>query len=288
MTTHNVVDTPWHAVILAGGKGTRLKPFTDHLPKPLIPLGKIPILELIIRQLKGYGFQQVTLCVGHMAELIHAHFGNGDDFGLPIHYTFEDSPLGTAGPLAFLSALPEHFLVMNADLVTDLNFKLLMEEHIQHQSMATLATFQRTTQIEFGVLDFVNNTQDISGFREKPTLVHSVCMGIHALHRDVLRYIPVGEFCGIDTLVSRLMNDGHRVRAYKFDGYWLDIGRHTDYETAQRDFEQMRHRLLPQEGTHKGPLKKASPPKVLYKTKDSKISNASRRAINKTVSAVEG
>ena len=111
--------------------------------------------------------------------------------------------------------------------------------------MATLATFQRTTQIEFGILDFVNNTNEIAGFREKPTLVHSVCMGIHALNKSVVQYIPKGEFCGIDTLVTRLMNDTHTVRAYKFDGYWLDIGRHTDYETAQRDFEPMRHRLLP-------------------------------------------
>ena len=235
----------WHAVILAGGKGTRLRPFTDTLPKPLVPLGNIPILELIIKQLKLYGFKRVTLCVGHMAELIHAHFGEGQKFGISIDYTFEDSPLGTAGPLAFLPHLPENFLVMNADIVTDLNFKALMEEHIHNQAVATLATFQRTTQIEFGILDFVNNTNEIAGFREKPTLVHSVCMGIHALNKAVIQYIPKGEFCGIDTLVTRVMNDTHTVRAYKFDGYWLDIGRHTDYETAQRDFEQMRHRLLP-------------------------------------------
>jgi len=211
----------------------------------MVPLGKMPILELIIRQLKTHGFHDITLCVGHMAEHIQAHFGDGHFLGVNITYTFEDKPLGTAGPLAFLSNLPENFLVMNADVVTDLNFRQLMTTHIQYQQLATLAVHQRTTQIEFGVIDFVDNSNAIQAFKEKPTLIHSVCMGIHALNRQVLDYIPHNEFCGIDTLMSRLMADNHTVHAHKFDGYWLDIGRHTDYSTAQRDFKQMQHRLLP-------------------------------------------
>jgi NDP-mannose synthase len=236
-----------HAVILAGGKGTRLKPYTDRLPKPLVPLGGMPILELIIRQLAHHGFQTITLCVGHMAEHIHAYFGDGARFGLHIEYTQEEKPLGTAGPLAVLKNLPEHLLVMNADVVTDLNFTELMRTHREHGGMATLAAYQKTTQIEFGILDMMPNGNKISGFREKPTLVHSVCMGIHAIHRDALQYIPANEFCGIDMLMERLMQAGHSVHAHHFEGYWLDIGRHTDYATAQRDFDRMKHRLLPPE-----------------------------------------
>jgi NDP-mannose synthase len=233
------------AVILAGGKGTRLKPFTNSLPKPLIPLGNTPVLELIIQQLKLYGFTNITLAVGHLSELIKAYFGDGAKWGVNLHYVFESHPLGTAGPLLNIPNLSDDFLVLNADLVTELNLADLFETHVKQGNMATLAVNQRTTQIEFGVLELAGERHQITQFNEKPTLVHSVCMGIHALNKQALSYLNPNEFCGIDQLMARMMNDGHAIYAFPFEGYWLDIGRHTDYETAQADFERMQHRLLP-------------------------------------------
>jgi NDP-mannose synthase len=248
-----------HAVILAGGKGTRLKPFTDCTPKPMVPLGKMPILELIIKQLVYHGFKEATLCIGHMAEQIQGYFGNGSKFGIRIHYNFEDKPLGTAGPLASIQGLPQHFLVMNADVVTDLDYANFMQQHIAQNRVATVATYQKTTQIEFGILDIKPDTNRIHGFHEKPTLVHSVCMGIYALSLDVVRLIPHHQFCGIDTLMERIMQEGLDIQAYPFEGYWLDIGRHTDYSTALRDYAGMEDRLLPKDQATKQHIQTLKP-----------------------------
>jgi NDP-sugar pyrophosphorylase family protein len=242
------------AVVLAGGKGSRLKPYTDHCPKPLLPVGPMPVLELILRQLKHHGFKQVYLAVGHKAEQLQAYFGDGQALGLQLHYLFETQPLGTAGPLLNLPpTMPPHFLVMNADLVTELNFGQLYQTHCQQGAWATVCTHPRTLQLEFGVIE-LNPEQAgaIQAFKEKPTLVHSVCMGIYMLSHQALAYLKTGEPCGIDQLLQRLLSQGHGVQAFNFEGYWMDIGCPSDYEAAQRDFEPLRQRLLPPSVAAKG------------------------------------
>jgi NDP-mannose synthase len=234
------------AVIMAGGLGTRLRPFTNALPKPLVPIGDRPVLDLILHQLKGAGFSHVTLAVGHLAELIQAYFGDGRKWGLKLDYTFEDKPLGTIGPLATLTDLPEQFLVMNADLLTNLPFAQLMAQHQANKALVTLATRTLTTQIEYGVLSLDDSGGQVLQFTEKPTLRHTASLGIHVLSRQVLGQIPSGQLFGLDHLMHGLLNAGQPINVFPFEGYWLDIGRPGDYEQAVAEFEQWKDHLLPE------------------------------------------
>lgn len=241
---------PGRAIILAGGQGTRLKPYTTLFPKALVPLEEMPVLELVLRQLKHYGFTEITLAVGHLCELIEAFFGNGSKLGISITYAREDKPLGTAGPLKALTDLPENFLVMNADIVSDLDFRTLFDFHRQprengEKNLATIAVYQRTSKIDFGVLEFDSQSHLIHNFIEKPILEHSVSMGIYVFNRAVRDSIPDNTFFGFDQLVKVLIQEQKAIQAYPFNGYWLDIGRVDDYETAVTDFQKMRHVLLP-------------------------------------------
>ncbi len=246
------------AIILAGGQGTRLKPYTTLFPKALVPLEEMPVLELVIRQLKYYGFTELTLAVGHLSELIEAFFGNGSKWGVNITYAREDKPLGTAGPLRALGDLPENFLVMNADIVSDINYRSLFDFHCRCNAearpaesnlaainLATIAVFRRTSKIDFGVLEFDSETHRINKFIEKPMLEHSVSMGIYVFNNRVREFIPEDTFFGFDQLMRTLIQSKQPVQAYPFNGYWLDIGRVDDYETAVNDFQQMRGLLVP-------------------------------------------
>lgn len=256
------------AIILAGGQGTRLKPYTTLFPKALVPLGEMPVLELVIRQLKGYGFREITLAVGHLSELIQAYFGDGRKWGVSITYAHEEKPLGTAGPLKALSDLPDNVLVMNADIVSDIDYRALFEAHVRpgintklassakgaalnaeldpaDLPLATIATYRRTSKIDFGVLEFDADSHRIHNFVEKPMLEHSVSMGIYVFNRRVREFIPDNTFFGFDQLVKTLIQEQQPIQAYPFSGYWLDIGRVDDYETAVTDFQTMRHLLLP-------------------------------------------
>ncbi|WP_373533165.1 NDP-sugar synthase [Vampirovibrio sp.] len=238
------------AIILAGGQGTRLKPYTTLFPKALVPLGEMPVLELVLRQLKAHGFTEITLAVGHLSELIEAFFGDGRKLGLSITYAREDQPLGTAGPLKAMTDLPENFLVMNADIVSDINFGALFNFHCQANpseapNLATIAVYRRTSKIDFGVLEFDSDTHRIHNFIEKPMLEHSVSMGIYLFNRAILDFIPENTFFGFDQLMKRLIAEQQSIQAYPFNGYWLDIGRVDDYETAVTDFQNKRELLLP-------------------------------------------
>lgn len=237
------------AIILAGGQGTRLKPYTTLFPKALVPLEEMPVLELVIRQLKRHGFTELTLAVGHLSHLIEAYFGDGSRWGVNITYARESKPLGTAGPLRALADLPENFLVMNADIVSDINYRELFEfhtrSHEQSGALATVAVYRRTSKIDFGVLEFDSETHRIQNFIEKPMLEHSVSMGIYVFNRGVRDLIPENEFFGFDQLMKALIREERRVQAYPFNGYWLDIGRVDDYETAVADFQNLRPVLLP-------------------------------------------
>lgn len=233
-----------HAVILAGGKGTRLRPYTTILPKPLMPIGEMPILEVVLRQLKAAGFNKVTLAVGFLAELLQAFFGNGEKLGVEIVYSFEDKPLGTVGPLKKIGDLPDCFLVMNGDILTDIDYRELFNFHMEKKAKLTIATYKRKVNVEYGVLN-INSDNFLTKYVEKPTLDYTVSMGIYVFNRDVLQYVPKDGYFDLPQLVQKLLKQGEKVASFPFEGYWLDIGRNDDYAIAIEDFEKKRHELLP-------------------------------------------
>lgn len=231
------------AVILAGGRGTRLAPYTVAFPKPLMPLGDVPILEVVVRQLVHYGFDHVTLAVGHLAELLQAFFGDGSKHGIRIDYSREEKPMGTAGPLRAIRDLPENFLVMNGDLLTDLDYADLMRTHAAQGNDATIGVYEKQVKIDLGVLERDPDGR-ITDYREKPTLGYEVSMGVYAFSRSVLEYVPDGYF-DFPSLVLELIRRNRPIRGYPFHGLWLDIGRAEDYAAAIETFERERKRFLP-------------------------------------------
>jgi NDP-sugar pyrophosphorylase family protein len=231
------------AVILAGGKGTRLRPYTVVLPKPLMPIGEYPILEVIIRQLVQAGFKHITLAVNHQAEIIKAFFQNGERWGIRIDYSLEDKPLGTMGPLRLIKDLPEHFLVMNGDILTDLDFTQFYDSHVDDDSIFTISSMRREHKIDYGVLDS-DATGLLCGFREKPGVSYEVSMGVYMVSTRALQQIPLGRPYGFDSLMLDLMAAQSPATVRPFDGYWLDIGRPDDYAQAIDEFESMKSRFL--------------------------------------------
>jgi len=234
------------AVVLAGGKGTRLSPYTKVLPKPLMPIGDMPILEVILRQMKLAGITDVILTVGHLSELLRAFFQDGSRLGLNITYSYEDSPLGTAGPLAFVPDLNETFLVMNGDVLSTLPLNELIQFHREQKALATIATHHRRVKVDLGVIQW-NGDACITGYIEKPTYDYSVSMGVYIFEPKVLTYIPRGQYYDFPDLVKKLIDVKEKVTGYRFDGYWQDLGRPDDYESAAQDFDQMRDQFLPGE-----------------------------------------
>jgi NDP-mannose synthase len=226
------------AIILAGGLGTRLKPYTISLPKPLVPIRNKPILDIVLKQLASNGFQHVTVAVNHQADIIQAYFKDGEKWGLKIDYSLESKPLGTMGPLKLIQDLPDNFIVMNGDLLTDLNFREFFEQHCNTQSLFTISSFQRKEKIDFGVLD-VNDLGQLVGFREKPKMEFNCSMGIYAARKSILDYIPENEFFGFDQLMSKLLQYQKPIQVRLHNGYWLDIGRPEDYEKANDEFEKI-------------------------------------------------
>lgn len=222
------------AVILAGGKGTRLSPYTTVLPKPLVPIGDRPILEIVITWLREAGIREMVVSVGHLAELIRAFFGNGEKWGVRLDYIIEDEPLGTIGPLSLMSDLGEHFLVLNGDVLTDLDVGAMYEDHRQSDATLTVATYRREVNIDFGVLRYNPGSLRIEGFEEKPTIPYDVSMGVYLLRKRCLEFVPRGRHFGFDQLVLTLLEKGEPVRSYPHSGRWLDIGRPEDYDRANR------------------------------------------------------
>lgn len=229
------------AVILAGGKGTRLRPFTVNFPKPLVPLNDKPVLEVLIDSLMRHGVTDITLTLGHLAELVKAYFGHRPHLAqsITLRYIVEEEPTGTAGSLALVSGLDKTFLVMNGDLVTDLNFHALIRFHRQHQALLTIATHSRRVKIDFGVLE-CDHSGRVTGYLEKPENTYQVSMGIYVYEPAVLRYIVPGEHLDFNDLVMRLVREGEPVRTYPADCLWLDIGRPDDYARAQELFSEPR------------------------------------------------
>jgi NDP-mannose synthase len=234
------------AVVLAGGKGTRLAPYTKILPKPLMPIGDMPILEVLLHQMKAAGVDEVVLTVGHLSELLRAFFQDGSQLGMRISYSYEKIPLGTAGPVALIEGLDDTFLVTNGDVLTTLNFRDLIRFHREEKAIATIAAHKRQQKIDLGVIESDGNSR-ITGYIEKPSTEYLVSMGVYVFEPRILDYIPVGEYLDFPNLVTKLISAGEKVVGYKFDGYWQDLGRPDDYESAAQDFEKMRSQFLPEE-----------------------------------------
>lgn len=226
------------AVILAGGRGTRLRPYTVAIPKPLVPVGNYPILEIIIRQLSRDGFRHITLAVNHQAEIIRAFFGDGSKWNVEIDYSLEDKPLSTMGPLRLIPDLPENFLVMNGDILTDLSFRNLASYHISEGNMFTISSHRRDERVDYGGPD-VDEDGRLSGFREKPLNCYQVSMGIYMINRNVLDLIPRDVFYGFDDLMRDLLAANTPPSVCIHDGTWLDIGRPDDYAIAVEQFENL-------------------------------------------------
>lgn len=224
------------AVILAGGKGTRLHPYTVVFPKPLVPVDDMPILEIVLRQLKASGITRVTIAVGHLAHLLQAFFGDGKALGLEIDYAIEDTPLGTAGPLSNIHDLDDTFLVMNGDILTNLNYGDLIRQHRQQGAMVSIASYHRQVTLDFGVIE-TNADTTLRDYVEKPTFEYLVSMGIYVFEPEVLSRLKPNKKFDFPDLVKLLIAEGQRVRSYAFDGYWLDIGRPDDYATATEQFQ---------------------------------------------------
>jgi NDP-sugar pyrophosphorylase family protein len=232
------------AVILAGGKGTRLAPYTAVFPKPLMPVDGIPILEVIVKQLAHFRIKDLIFTVSPQSEaLLSAYFGDGRKFGVDVCYSKEEKPLGTAGPLSLLSGLTDTFLVMNGDILTTLNYQRLVGYHRRHHGMVTIAMTQKRVALELGVMEF-NRARQLTRYVEKPTLSYSVSMGIYVFEKEVLKWVPSGKYLDFPELIQKLLKGGVKVVCYPSNDFWLDIGRHEDYEEAQKKFQAMRKKLL--------------------------------------------
>jgi NDP-sugar pyrophosphorylase family protein len=231
------------AVILAGGRGRRLEPYTTVLPKPLMPVGEMSILEVVVRQLVHAGFRDLTMAVGHLPELLMAVCGDGSRWGAQIRYSRETTPLGTAGPLSLITDLDRPFLVMNGDILTDLAYDEVYRNHLESEAWITIATYRRAIQVDLGVVE-IDPQGYITGYNEKPTFEYRASMGIYVVDPRALAEITVGQYLDFPDLVKRLIPRG-KVRAHLFEGYWKDIGRPDDYKSAIEDFERLKSKLVP-------------------------------------------
>lgn len=236
------------AVILAGGEGTRLRPYTTVLPKPLMPVGNYPIAETLVRQLRHHGVRDITFAVGYLHQLIEAYFGDGKNWRVNITYLREEQPLGTAGPLAKLQAFSEPLIVLNGDILTDLDFAQLYKVHLDSNADITIAGYNKRVKIDLGVLESDDN-QRLIDYIEKPEYSFRVSMGVYVFSPAVLQFIPPDERFDFPDLVHKLLKCGRKVQIYPFNGIWLDIGRTEDYASASEVFEQNLDLLLPRDQT---------------------------------------
>jgi NDP-mannose synthase len=242
-------DRDKRAVILAGGKGERLGPYTTVLPKPLLPIGDRAILEVVVQQLQSYGFSELTFAVGYLAHLIQAVFSDGSDLDVSIKYHQEKEPRGTAGALATIDPFDDCFLVMNGDVLTSLDYNALFDTHRASGNALTVASHRRVVKTEYGVLhtDAASNgnpTLEVVGYEEKPEIPYLVSIGVYVMEPRVIKYIPSDEHFDMPDVVKTLIDNGERVGSHLFDGFWLDIGRHDDYERAILEFDEIRPQLL--------------------------------------------
>ncbi len=221
------------AVILAGGRGRRLEPYTTVLPKPLMPVRSEPVVEIIIQKLAFSGFDEIYLAVGHLASLIQAYLGDGTRYGVKLFYSIEDEPLGTIAPLKLLEheLRDEAFIVLNGDVLTDMDIRRFWEFHTAHGAPLSIAVTERHVDIDFGVAEL--NGDLIKAYHEKPKITHWVSMGIYGMTPSIFDFIPLKSYFDLPQLVNKLISEGVDVKAYRHFGFWLDIGREEDFKSAQ-------------------------------------------------------
>lgn len=230
-------------LILAGGKGRRLRPYTTIIPKPLMPIGEKAILEIIIEQLRSYGLRDLIMATGYLGELIATFFGDGSRFGVKIEYTKEKEPLGTAGPLSLVKkGINDTFLMMNGDILSTIDYQELLKFHKAKKGILTVALNRREVKIDFGITNVSNDK--IIEYIEKPVINHLVSMGIYVFEDRIFDYIKPNEYLDFPDLVKNLIKNGETVNGYVFNGYWLDIGRHEDYNKANEDIEDVYNKLF--------------------------------------------
>ncbi len=239
-------DERRRAVILAGGRGSRLAPYTTVLPKPLLPVGDRAILDVVVHQLADSGFLDLVFAVGYKSNLIETVFGDGERLGVSIDYHYEEIPLGTAGPLATIPDLDETFLVMNGDVLTTLDYGALYEAHKEAGNALTVATHRRVIETDYGVIEAEGDGSGrrVAGFVEKPEIPYIVSMGVYVVEPSACAHIPAGEKWDIPDVIQSLTGAGEPVGSYLFDGFWLDIGRHEDYERVISEFDSLKADLL--------------------------------------------
>lgn len=237
---------------MAGGKGLRLRPLTTVLPKPLIPLGDSSVIEMVMRQLRHCGFEDIVVAVGYKSDLIMAVLGDGSRYGLKIRYHREEEPLGTVGALATIGGLEDDFIVMNGDICTNMHFGDLLRHHVASGAQATVSAFRKVDQVPLGVLDVDEPSGRIVGFREKPTHDFLVAMGVNAFKRSIMDLVPRGSFFGFDDLMHAGLARGLDVRHRLFQGVWYDIGHPHDYDAVLEHVARSANLFLPESGEKSG------------------------------------
>jgi NDP-sugar pyrophosphorylase family protein len=230
-------------ILQAGGKGSRLQPYTTVIPKPLMPVGEMPIIEIVVQQLARTGVRKIFITLGHFGNLIKAFLGNGDQWGVEIVYVHEGKPLGTVGPIRQISCPETHFFVMNGDILTDLDYKALYDHHMASNSLLTVAVSKQEVPVSLGVIEF-NEEREIVGFREKPTLSFWASMGIYVFSPEVWKMVPENCYFGFDSLMERILSNGLVANIFQWNGLWLDIGTPEDFARATRVFEDNRSTFL--------------------------------------------
>lgn len=231
------------AVILAGGKGTRLQPYTKITPKPLVPVAGIPIIELLVRQLVRCKIKKIHVCLSQHSTEIESTLGDGSRFGVDLQYSFEERALSTVGPLKLIEGLPENFIAVNGDILTDVDYRAVFQRHVEKSPALTVVTCERESMVDFGVIETRADGQ-IVRFVEKPSQTFSVSAGIYVYSRHLLEHIPGDRAYGFDDLMGDLIKRGEVVDTYPFGGYWLDIGRPDDYERANLEIRNLPHLML--------------------------------------------
>ena len=226
-------ELPLRAIVMAGGYGTRLRPLTDELPKPMLPLGTRPLLEMIVEQLRDAGIRQVNVSTHYKGEMIAEHFKDGQDFGVDIRYVKEDQPLGTAGALSLLEESDEPLLVINGDILTRVDFRAMLNFHREHRADLTVAVRQYEFRVPYGVID--TDGVAVTGISEKPLVKQFINAGIYLLNPAIRRLIPNGQHYDIPELIERLLQEGRPVVCFPIREYWLDIGKADHYDQAKVD-----------------------------------------------------
>lgn len=225
------------AVILAGGLGTRLKPFTEVIPKPLLPIGEKAVLEIQIEHLKQHGFDEIFLATNYKSNYIENFFGDGSRYGVKLIISREETPLGTVGPLTLLkSELTEPFVVMNGDILSNINFTDFYNSALSKESFLSISVKKIIMPFAFGNIYFKDDL--VVGIEEKPDIITYALAGIYIMKPNIFDIIPDNEFYGMDTLIKQMLSEQLPISKYELNEYWLDIGRIDDYESAQKEFKE--------------------------------------------------